>query len=86
MKNISKKLMAMTSVLGAVVLLSACTTMCPAKKHHNMHQVRQIQPVEMIASDTIVVYQTYENADVKETFLQLMSRQRKSESEDAGWL
>ena len=28
----------------------------------------------------------YENADVKETFLQLMSRQRKSESEDAGWL
>ena len=28
----------------------------------------------------------YENADIKETFLQLMSRQRKSESEDAGWL
>ena len=28
----------------------------------------------------------YENADVKETFLGLMSRQRKSESEDAGWL
>jgi len=28
----------------------------------------------------------YENADVKETFLGLMSRQRKAESEDAGWL
>ena len=28
----------------------------------------------------------YENADVKETFLRLMNRQRKSESEDAGWL
>ncbi len=28
----------------------------------------------------------YEGADVKETFLGLMSRRRKSESEDAGWL
>ena len=28
----------------------------------------------------------YENADVKETFLGLMARQRKAESEDAGWL
>ena len=28
----------------------------------------------------------YQNADVKETFLGLMNRQRKSESEDAGWL
>lgn len=71
MKNISKKLMAMTSVLGAVVLLSACTTMCPAKKHHNMHQVRQAQPVEMIESDTIVVYQTYENADVNHVYAKM---------------
>jgi len=28
----------------------------------------------------------YEGADVKETFLGLMARQRKAESEDAGWL
>lgn len=28
----------------------------------------------------------YEGADVKDTFLSLMTRQRKSESEDAGWL
>ena len=28
----------------------------------------------------------YEGADVKDTFLSLMNRQRKSESEDAGWL
>ena len=28
----------------------------------------------------------YQNADVRETFLGLMNRQRKSESEDAGWL
>jgi len=28
----------------------------------------------------------YENADVKETFLGLMARQRKAETEDAGWL
>ena len=28
----------------------------------------------------------YQNADVSETFLGLMNRQRKSESEDAGWL
>ena len=28
----------------------------------------------------------YEDANVKETFLGLMSRQKKAESEDAGWL
>jgi len=28
----------------------------------------------------------YENANVAETFGALMSRRRKSESEDAGWL
>jgi glycerol-3-phosphate dehydrogenase (NAD(P)+) len=28
----------------------------------------------------------YENADVKETFQALMSRAKKSEREDAGWL
>ena len=28
----------------------------------------------------------YENADVKTAFLGLMNRDRKAESEDAGWL
>ena len=70
MKNISGKLIAFASVLGAVVLLSACAT-CPAKKHHTTHKVHRAQPVEMIETDAIIVYQTYEDADVNHVYAKM---------------
>ena len=70
MKNISRKLIAFASVLGAVVLLSACAT-CPAKKQHTTHKAHRAQPVEMIETDAIVVYQTYEDADVNRVYAKM---------------
>ena len=72
MTNLTKKLLTVASVLGAVVLLAGCSG-CPAKKHHQkpMHKVQHMQPVELIESDTIVVYQTYEDADVKKLYAKM---------------
>ena len=72
MTNLTKKLLTVASVLGAVVLLAGCSG-CPAKKHHQkpMHKAQHMQPVELIESDTIVVYQTYEDADVKKLYAKM---------------
>lgn len=63
MKNLIKKMFMLTSVLGAVVLMSGCATMCGQKKmkpQHNNHMMQQKQqPAEMV-----VFYQTYEDADI----------------------
>ena len=63
MKNLIKKMFMLTSVLGAVVLMSGCTTMCGQKKtkpqQHNRMMQQQQQPTE-----TVVFYQTYEDADI----------------------
>ena len=73
MANLIKKTCVFASVLGATAMLAGCSS-CPTKHHHNkqMHNNKQyIQPVEMIESDTIVVYQTYENADVNNVYAKM---------------
>lgn len=70
MKNVMKKMFMLTSVLGVAVLLSACAS-CPDKKMHHKQKMHRAQPVEVIESDTIVVYQTYENADVKKVYAKM---------------
>ena len=60
----TKKISVVASVLGAAVLLSGCMMECPGKKHHMKKSAAYAQPVEVVESDTIVVYQTYEKADV----------------------
>ncbi|MEE1111210.1 MAG: hypothetical protein UIH99_03275 [Alphaproteobacteria bacterium] len=70
MKNLAKKMVMVASVFGAVVLLAGCNG-CPAKKHHNMHKANYPQPVEMVESDMIVVYQTYEDADVNHLYAKM---------------
>lgn len=74
MKNITKKMFLFASVLGAAVLLSGCMMGCPNKKathHKKQHTVHYTQPVEVVESDTIVVYQTYENADVNHLYAKM---------------
>lgn len=71
MKNLTKKLLTVTAVLGAIVLLTGCTTHCPEKKHHVKHSAYNAQPVEVIESDTIVVYQTYEDADINHLYAKM---------------
>ena len=71
MKNLTKKLFMFASVMGAAVLLSGCMMDCPNKKHHPK-KVQRAQPVEVVeAAETIVVYQTYENADVDHVYAKM---------------
>ena len=76
MKIVMKKMFLFTSVLGVAVLLSACAG-CPDKKAHHHKKAVYAQPVEMIESDTIVVYQTYENADVDKVYAKMYTHSSK---------
>ena len=71
MKNVSKKMLTFASLMGVVALLSGCMMECPAKKTHHKKAMHHPQPVEVIESDTIVVYQTYENADVNHVYAKM---------------
>lgn len=70
MKNVMKKMFMFTSVLGVAALLSACAS-CPEKKAHHHRNAVYAQPVEMIESDTIVVYQTYPKSDVDKVYAKM---------------
>ena len=74
MKNAMKKMFMLTSVLGMAVLLAACAGGCPEKKVHHHKKAVYAQPVEVVESDTIVVYQTYENADVDKVYAKMYTR------------
>ncbi len=72
MKNLTKKLFMFASVLGAAVILSGCMMECPNKKARHHKPVHRAQPVEVVeATDTIVVYQTYEDADVNHVYAKM---------------
>ncbi len=70
MNVVMKKMFLFTSVMSTAVLLSACAG-CPEKKSHHHKKAVYAQPIEMIESDTIVVYQTYENADVDKVYAKM---------------
>lgn len=73
MKNFTKKLVMFASVLGAAVLLSGCMMQCPSKKAmRHQKPVQRVQPVAVVEeTDAIVVYQTYENADVNSVYAKM---------------
>ncbi len=72
MKKLSKKMLTFASLIGAMAVLSGCMMECPAKKSHHKKMMRnQPQAVEVVESDTIVVYQTYENADVNSVYAKM---------------
>lgn len=73
MKKLVKKMMVVASVLGVTVMLSACMMGCPNKKAPQQHhkKMHYAQPIEMVETDTIVVYQTYENADVDKVYAKM---------------
>ena len=72
MKNLTKKLFMFASVLGAAVLLSGCMMECPNKKARHHKPVQRVQPVAVVEeTDAIVVYQTYEDADVNHVYAKM---------------
>jgi hypothetical protein len=73
MKNMFKKTFCAASVFAIAGVLGGCTVECP-KKRGVMHQPRHpeyVQPVEVMESDTIIVYQTYEDADVNHLYAKM---------------
>lgn len=72
MKKITEKMFMVASVLGAAVLLSGCMMECPNKKTRHHKPVQHVQPVAVVEeTDAIVVYQTYENADVNHVYAKM---------------
>jgi len=85
MKSIMKKMTMLASVFGAALILSGCT--CPSKHpmhrqmhnqemKHNKHHKQQIQPTEQI-TETVVFYQTYEDADIDNVSAKMYTRSAK---------
>ena len=72
MVDLMKKTGVLASVLGVATLLAGCSG-CPEKRHHvkQVSKAQYVQPVEMIESDAIVVYQTYEDADVNHVYAKM---------------
>lgn len=60
MKNLIKKILVLSSVLGMAVLLSGCMAGCGNNKRMHMQQKGAPKPM----TDNVVYYQTYEDADV----------------------
>ena len=88
MANLIKKTCVFASVLGAAAMLAGCSS-CPTKHHHKkaMHHDKQyMQPVEMIESDTIVVYQTYENAEVNNVYAKMYTHSSRGGESKMGYI
>lgn len=72
MKNLTKKNFMFASMLGAAVLLGGCMMECPSKKTHHHKATQRVQPVAVVEEvDEVVVYQTYENADVNHVYAKM---------------
>lgn len=85
MNNMAKKMFVGVSALAAVVLLGGCTG-CPAKKHHTKKMVYHPQPVEMIESDTIVVYQMVENQPVDNMYAKMYTHSSNGGESKMGYI
>lgn len=77
MTNLTKKVSMIASVVGVAVVLSGCSS-CPNKHGPNHYKnMNYAQPVELIESDAIVVYQTYENADINKLYAKMYTHSSK---------
>ena len=70
MNNIVKKSILGTSLVALAIALTACGG-CPEKKAHHKKHMQKPQAVEVVETDTIVVYQTYENADIDKVYAKM---------------
>lgn len=78
MKNLMKKMFMFASMLGAVALLSGCVG-CPNKRH--ARKVVKAQPAE-----TVVFYQTYEDADVNRVYAKMYTRSSHGGESKMGYI
>ncbi len=88
MKNMFKKTFCAASVFAIAGVLGGCTVECP-KKRGVMHQPRHpeyVQPVEVMESDTIIVYQTYEDADVNHLYAKMYTHSSHGGESKMGYI
>ncbi|MCQ2599152.1 MAG: hypothetical protein MJ187_02105 [Alphaproteobacteria bacterium] len=81
MQKTIKKLMMAMSVFGVAVLLAGCNT-CgyqDQKKHSRPHR-------EMQRTESVVYYQTYENADVTKVGAKMFTRNGQGEESKMGYI
>lgn len=74
MKLLTSKTIICASLMGAIVTLSACT--CPAAKKHHPKK----------SSDTVVFYQTYEDADVNKVTAKMYTRNSQGGESKMGYI
>ncbi len=81
MKNIIKKTFVMASVLGAAAVLSGCSGGCGNAHHkHKTHHPKP-QPTE-----TVVFYQTYEDADITKVKAKMYTRSSRGGESKMGYI
>lgn len=78
MKNLMKKMFMFASVLGAAVLLSGCMMGCPKKKHMRHAKAKP--------AETVVFYQTYENADVNRVYAKMYTHSSHGGESKMGYI
>ncbi len=82
MKNMLKKIVVLSSVLGMAVLLSGCMMGCPNKKAHHKHQPKpKMQETEMV-----VFYQTYEESDIAKVSAKMYTRSSHGGESKMGYI
>ncbi len=80
MKNLIRKVIIVSSILGIAAILSGCSTMCGHPKHHNKKMYRQPQQT----TETVVFYQTYEEADITRVNAKMYTRNGRGEESKMG--
>ena len=85
MNNIVKKSILGTSLVALAIALTACGG-CPEKKAHHKKHMQKPQAVEVVETDTIVVYQTYENADVDKVHAKMYTRSSHGGTSPMGYI
>ncbi len=80
MKNIIKKTLVMASVLGAAAILTGCGG-CPNAKQHHKHR-----PMPQQTTETVVFYQTYEEADIAKVKAKMYTRSSHGGESKMGYI
>lgn len=78
MKNLVKKMLTLSSILGVIVLLSGCAG-CGQKK-------MKPQPKPVQSTETVVFYQTYEESDVSNVHAKMYTHSSRGGKSRMGYI
>jgi len=79
MKNLVKKMLMLSSVMGLAVLLSGCTTGCG-------HRKAKTNRAPQATTETVVFYQTYEEADINRVHAKMYTHSSRGGESKMGYI